>query len=230
MSQQNQPIYGAALPADQQQSEELVEVLQQVQGDPELVIQELYRELRRYAAAIRNRDERPEHSLQPTAIVNEVYLRVTKTYGDRFWLQERKKILSIFCSAVRNFLREYHRNKVRQRRPTSGIRVKADALDTLPVVQLDPDLLDAVNQALDHLKQLHPRQYQVVELRISLRLDLKEIAELLDVHVNTVKLDWQAASMFLKRACDLSRPQDGATQMDQVDWRALDRFLDRGIE
>jgi len=151
----------------------------------------VYRELRRLAAAYLRR-ERREHTLQPTALVNEAYLRlVDQTRVD---CRTRAQFFGIAANLMRQILVN-HAKRHRAAKRDGGTRVMLD--EAVAVAQRrDIDLL-ALDAALDRLATLDPRQSRVVELRFFGGLTEDEIAEVIGVSPPTVKRDWRLARAAL---------------------------------
>jgi RNA polymerase sigma-70 factor (ECF subfamily) len=151
-------------------------------------------ELRRLAR-LQLRDERPGHTLQPTALVNEAYLRLV---GDqaRDW-QNRAHFIGVSVSVMRRILIDHARRKRTLKR---GLEVQgvAGAEDYAGLSFEQADDLIALNIALDRLEEMSSRQRQVVELRYFGGLSNEETAEVLKVSPVTVKRDWVVARAWLK--------------------------------
>jgi RNA polymerase sigma-70 factor, ECF subfamily len=151
-------------------------------------------ELRRLAR-LQLRDERPGHTLQPTALVNEAYLRLV---GDqaRDW-QNRAHFIGVSVSVMRRILIDHARRKRTLKR---GLEVQgvAGAEDYAGLSFEQADDLLALNLALDRLEEMSSRQRQVVELRYFGGLSNEETAEVLKVSPITVKRDWVVARAWLK--------------------------------
>jgi len=162
----------------------------------------VYEELRRRASAHMRR-ERRDHTLRPTALVNEAYLRLV---GQRSaeW-QNRSQFFGVASQMMRRILVDHGRAAAAAKRPRPGLRVTLDnALAAVVPRELDLVLLD---QALDELAALDERQSRVVELRFFGGLSLEEIAELLGVSLATVNRDWRLAKAWLHQ-----RLQDGGAR------------------
>jgi RNA polymerase sigma factor (TIGR02999 family) len=157
----------------------------------------LYAELRRLAAGYLRR-ERAGHTLQPTALVNEAYLRLidqAQVGGG-----SRAQFFGIAANLMRQILINHAKRRGRLKRGGSNRQVTlgdASAIVDRPVV----DLL-ALDEALRELARLDPRQSQVVELRFFAGLGEEEVAEVLDVSPITVKRDWRMAKAFLLKQLD----------------------------
>jgi RNA polymerase sigma factor (TIGR02999 family) len=149
-------------------------------------------ELRRLAR-LQLRNERPGHTLQPTALVNEAYLRLV---GDqaRDW-QNRAHFIGVSVSVMRRILIDHARRKRALKR---GFEDQADVEDYAGLSYEQADELMALNIALDQLEKMSSRQRQVVELRYFGGLSTEETAEVLKVSPITVKRDWVVARAWLK--------------------------------
>jgi RNA polymerase sigma factor (TIGR02999 family) len=139
--------------------------------------------------------ERPGHILQPTALVNEVYVRLVD-WHDVKW-QNRAHFFAVAARIMRRILVDVARARSRVKRGGDAIQVSlADVAEVaLPAMQ---DLV-ALDDALKTLETLDPRQSQVVELRFFGGLSLEEVAEALQVSVGTVRRDWSLAQAWLYR-------------------------------
>jgi RNA polymerase sigma-70 factor (ECF subfamily) len=151
-------------------------------------------ELRRLAR-LQLRDERPGHTLQPTALVNEAYMRLV---GDqaRDW-QNRAHFIGVSVSVMKRILIDHARRKQALKRG-SEIQSLAGAEDYPGFSLEQAEELLALNVALDRLEKMSSRQRQVVELRYFGGLSTEETAEVLKVSPITIKRDWVAARAWLK--------------------------------
>ncbi len=156
-----------------------------------LLMQEL-----RTLARLHLRSERPGHTLQPTALVHEVYLRLV-TDQARGW-QNRAHFIGVSVSVMRRILVDHARRK-RALKRDAGERVVADREDYAGFSHEQADELISLNMALDTLEKLSPRQRQMVELRYFGGLSLEETAEAMNVSAITVQRDWIAARAWLKQ-------------------------------
>lgn len=154
----------------------------------------LYGELRKLAEAAMRR-ERPDHTLQPTALVHETYVRLADD-GGRF--ENRAHFFGVAASAMRRVLVDHARARRAQKRGGGDALVSVDDLDNLPGTTGAVDLV-ALDDALSRLSVLDPRQGRVVELRFFGGLSVEETAELLDLSPRTVKREWQMARAWLHR-------------------------------
>ncbi len=164
---------------------------------PEL-IELVYDSLRRIAAAYLKR-ERVEHTLEPAALVNEAYLRLIDQ--TRISWQGRTHFLAIAAKQMRRILVESARAHRAGKRSGRLQRVLLDEIVEIPP-ELSPEIL-ALDEALESLAKLSPRQAAVVELRFFAGLSVAEVAYLQGVSERTVKQDWRIARAYLLR--ELSR-------------------------
>lgn len=156
-----------------------------------LVYDELHRMALRYVAG-----ERSNLTLQPTALVNEVCLRLLG--WDQARWQNRRHFFGVSAGMMRRVLVDIARRRQAERRGGSyAVRVSLDDVD-MPSVQADGDLV-AVDEALERLATEHPRKASVVELRFFGGLSIEETAQALDVSVRTVHNDWLFARAWLYR-------------------------------
>jgi RNA polymerase sigma-70 factor (ECF subfamily) len=155
-----------------------------------LVVQEL-----RALARQQLRSERPGHTLQPTALVNEAYLRLV---GDqaRDW-HNRAHFIAVSASVMRRILIDHARRKQALKRGASE-QVVAHPEDYAGFSYEQAEELIALDIALDRLEKMNPRQRQVVEMRYFGGLSVEESAEVLKISPVTVKRDWVVARAWLK--------------------------------
>lgn len=160
----------------------------------EQLIPLVHAELRRLARRHMAR-ERPGHTLQPTALVNEAYLRLVDLRQMRW--QDRNHFFAMAARLMRRILVDTARSRGYQKR---GGHARQVSLDEGLVVSEPPseDLL-AVDTALTRLAAMSPRRAQVVELRFFGGLNVEETAEALKVSSETVKRDWRLAKAWLLR-------------------------------
>ncbi len=153
----------------------------------------VYDELRRLAAS-RLRHERGNHTLQPTALVNEAWLKLV---DQRAGWQNRGHFFALAAQAMRRILVDHARRRQSAKRGSDPLTVPVeDMLDLLPS-PLPDDRLLAVDVALTRLAALDPRQAQVVELRFFAGLSVADTAQVLDVSPTTVKREWASARAWL---------------------------------
>lgn len=174
---------------------DLTRLLQSVEagreGAREELFQRVYGELQAMAGA-RMRQERQGHTLQPTALVNEAYLRLAS--GDESW-QSRAHFFGSAARAMRCILVDHARRHQSSKRGGDAHRVTFNDLD---VASREPNLdLLALDAALDALAQEEPRLAEVVNLRYFAGLEISETAEILGISRATVKRDWTYARAWL---------------------------------
>jgi RNA polymerase sigma factor (TIGR02999 family) len=153
----------------------------------------VYKELHRIAEAYMRR-ERPDHTLQATALIDEAYLRLVREEID--W-KGRSHFIGLAANVMRRVLVDYARQHNAERRAGGLQRVEMN--DNLAI---SPERLDEVlflDAALMRLKEKNPRQAKVVELRYFGGLSVDQIAAMLGVAPRSVKRDWALARMFLYR-------------------------------
>ena len=165
-----------------------------------MVYDELHRLARHYMA-----DERPEHTLQPTALVNEAYLRLANAGHADF--QGRAHFFAISARVMRRILVDWARLRSAQKR---GEGVLVLELRQNPAVdgngkpwRASSNDLVAIDDALKTLAELDSRKSRIVELRFFGGLSLKETADVLKVSEETIRKDWNISKSWLKR--ELSR-------------------------
>ena len=154
----------------------------------------VYKELRRLAR-FQLRQERPNHTLQSAALVNEAYLRLVGLNAPKW--ESRTHFFAIAAQLMRQILVDYARRHRAAKRGGDVRRVSvSEAAATAKATDFD---LLALDEALQTLASIDPRQSRVVELRFFAGLSLEEIAKALDVGPATVQRDWTAARAWLYR-------------------------------
>jgi RNA polymerase sigma factor (TIGR02999 family) len=156
------------------------------------LIEAVYPELRRIAGHYL-RAERPGHTLQATALVNEAWLQLVGQ-KDTDW-QDRSHFFAVAAQLMRRILVDYARQKKAQKR--EGARQRVELTDGLAVSEERLDEIILIDEALNRLAEWDPRQCRVVELRFFSGLTENEVAEILGVAPRTVKRDWQVAKAWL---------------------------------
>lgn len=157
----------------------------------------VYAELRRIAR-VKLGAERGGHTLQPTALVHEAWLRLMQQHGADW--QNRGQFFAIATQAMRRILVDYARRRQAAKR---GSGEPIESIDELAAVLVSPvpdDQLVALDAALERLAAFDPRLARVVELRFFGGLSVEETAEVLDLSATTVKREWAAARLWLFRA------------------------------
>lgn len=168
----------------------------------------LYDELRGLARRLLE-NERPGHTLTPTALVHEAYLRLAKER--RIGVEDRGEFFAVAATAMRRILVESARRRRRAKRGGDAERLPLEAVDALAGSLSDEEAeeLLAIDAALDTLGDASPRARRVVELRIFAGLTLDETAAALAVNEKTVRRDWQLARAWLRRELRESPPTAG---------------------
>jgi RNA polymerase sigma factor (TIGR02999 family) len=154
-----------------------------------LVYDELHRLARSYF-----RRERGEHTLQPTALVHEAYIRLV---DQRAPMESRGHFLAVAATQMRRILLDYARKHHAARRGGAGQKVLLE--DTMAICAQRPVDMIALDAALTKLAALDGSQAQLVELRFFGGLSVEETAEVLGVSPATVKRSWSSARAFLHR-------------------------------
>ena len=153
----------------------------------------IYQELRRVARHYM-RCERPDHSLQPTALVHEAYVRLFK--GTEQDALSRTHFFRLSARAMREVLVEHARARGRLKR---GSGQKSVALmENLAALPLTDEVVLQLNDALTELEKLAPRAAQVVEMRFFVGMTEEEIAQTLGISGTTVKREWTFARAWLR--------------------------------
>lgn len=154
----------------------------------------VYGELRRLAAAYLRR-ERPDHTLQSTALVHEAFMRLVDQ-RDVHW-KSRAHFYGIAAQMIRRILVDHARSQHAGKRGSGAIKLALDEAHALSVPQ-ELDLL-RLDDALNQLAALDERQSRVVELRFFTGLSVEETAEVMNISPATVKREWSSARAWLFR-------------------------------
>ncbi len=162
-----------------------------------LVYEELHRTARRYMAR-----EQPGHTLQPTALINEVYLRLVDLTNVQW--QDRAHFFALCASMMRRILIDFARARNYQKRGGEARRIPFD--EALFVSREPPADIVALDEALTGLAGVDRRKSQVVELRFFGGLSVEETAAVLKVSDETVKRDWRIAKLWLLRELSAEKP------------------------
>lgn len=167
-------------------------------GEPraaEQLLPLVYEELRALAAR-RLGGERPGHTLSPTALVHEVYLRFAR--DETFAPEDRRQFFAVAARRMRQVLVDHARRRDAARRGGDQERVTLSALDSHGSEEGIDSL--ALDQALSQLEAIDARKARVVELRYFAGLEMAEIAQMLDISRATAQRDWEVARTILYRA------------------------------
>jgi RNA polymerase sigma factor (TIGR02999 family) len=154
----------------------------------------LYQELHRLAAG-KMRFERGNHTLQPTALVNEAYLRLGSC-SDTMW-QDRTRVLGLAANVMRHILVDYARAHNAGKRGDGQVQVTLIEEMVPGAVSSTADVL-AMDEALTRLNEFDQRQAKILEMHFFGGLTFEEIAEQLAVSTRTVKRDWTMARAWLR--------------------------------
>jgi RNA polymerase sigma-70 factor (ECF subfamily) len=170
----------------------ITQLLQRIrQGDRDaesLLIPLVYDRLHR-AAVQQFKFERPDHTLQPTALISEVYLRIIR--GTTVDWQSRAHFYAIAARTMRRILVDHARAANAQRRPPKNAEVDIENV----LVYADSNAYEMlfIDEMLNQLAAVDPRQAQIVELRVFGGLTVEETAHVLDISESTVKREWAMA-------------------------------------
>ena len=193
-------------PGDSDSAGVLTQILADLRhGDVEArrrLVTVVYDELRELAA-VHLRGERTGHTLQPTALVHEAFLRLFGNVGSGW--ENRAHFFGAAGEAMRRILVDYAR---RRRAAKRGGGTKSEALMEGPAVDIHVTRILAVDEALDRLAVEDKRKRDLVELRFFAGLTLDEAASALDISLRTAKRDWAYAKAWLYR--ELAEAEDGA--------------------
>ena len=154
----------------------------------------VYQELRKLARSYL-RAERPEHTLQPTALVNEAYLRLVDQKNVRW--ENRRHFFGIAAQLMRRILVDHARKRQSEKRGGGEALIPFEEAKGVPVKARD---LVALDDALKDFATIDPRSAKIVELRQFGGLSIDETADVLEISPATVKRDWTAAKAWLRRA------------------------------
>lgn len=161
----------------------------------------VYQELRRIARH-HLRQERPDHTLQSTALIHEAYLRLMKQGPAE--MEHRPHFLAVSSRLMRQILVDHARGRRAAKR---GGGVKLELNDAMSAQKPQNVDLIALDDALNELAELDPQQSRIVELRFFGGLSIDETAEIVGVSPTTVKREWATARAWLKRAVGRSKTQ-----------------------
>lgn len=165
------------------------------QGDPSLasMLPLVYDELRALAARQLS-GQRGNHTLQPTALINEAYLRLAgQSYES--W-EDRREFVLVAATVMRRVLVDYARQRNADKRPQNHLRV--DIAESEPGESFGAELI-AIDEVLEQLAEVDERQARIVELRYFAGLSMEETAETMAVSRSTVAREWRMARAWLKR-------------------------------
>lgn len=187
----------AAMARAPEQSAALEELVRRStqQDDPTLasMLPLVYDELRALAAR-QLRAQRGDHTLQPTALINEAYLRLA---GQEYesW-KDRREFVMVAATIMRRILVDYARKRHADKRPQDHLRVDID--ESEPGEAFGAELI-AIDEVLEQLAEIDERQARIVELRYFAGLSMEETAETMNVSRSTVAREWRMARAWLRR-------------------------------
>lgn len=162
--------------------------------DAEMLIQAVYDELRRHAE--RFMPDKARHTLQPTAVVHEVFLRMAGSEHAP-WPVDREHFLAVASTAMRQVLIDYAKRRATDKRGGSWRRVGLAVVeDKSSGTAPDVDLLD-LEEALQRLERLDPQRHRIVELRYFGGLTMDEIARITGISKATADRQWRFARAWL---------------------------------
>ena len=172
----------------------LQELCEKSELDAEHLLPLVYDELKRIAARELQR-ERPDHTLQPTALVHEAYMRMAQLREIRW--EDRQHFCGVAAHVIRRVLIDHERARRAAKRAGGADRLTLHEQLTPSTGASDYDVL-AVNEALEELERLNPRHAQIVEMRFFAGFTIEETAAILGLSPPTVKSDWRMARAWLK--------------------------------
>ncbi len=179
----------------------LKRVSQGATGSEDELFELVYGELRRVASQLMH-GERKEHTLQATALVHEVWIRLLAPGDDdedpsHEW-EDRRHFLFVAARAMRNVLVDHARAKSTQKREAGGKRLAVD--EALSVYEDDGIDVLGLNEALEKLGEMDPQLSRLVELRFFGGLGHKEVGEVLGISLRSAERGWFTARAFLRGA------------------------------
>lgn len=156
----------------------------------------VYDELRSIASQMM-RAGKPGHTLQPTALVHEAWLKIDKASGGGVELRDRGHFLAVAAVAMRQVLVNHARDRRAQKRGGDVVRVALD--DHLDIVESKAGSVVELDDVLQRFAANHPRAAKIVELRVFGGLTIEETAHALGIADSTVSEDWRFARVWLAR-------------------------------
>jgi RNA polymerase sigma factor (TIGR02999 family) len=154
----------------------------------------VYDELRKRAHSFLRR-ERPGHTLQTTALINETYIKLREQRNFRW--ESRAHFFAICATMMRRILVDYAKTRHREKRGGHAAHIPMEGLVLAMEQKGDVDIL-ALNDALERLEKLDPQQARIVELKFFSGFSIEETASVLGVSDSTVKREWRSAKAWLR--------------------------------
>jgi len=168
----------------------------------EALIPLVYEQLHRIAAGLMHR-ERADHTLRPTALLNELYMRLVRQ-KKADW-NDRRHFFTFAAMLMRNILTDYARARIAQRRGGSEC-IKMELAEDMAFVGTQSEQIVDLHRALERLEEMDPRKARLIEMRFYLSFTTEEAAEALDISTATAERDLKFARSWIHRA--LSGVQD----------------------
>ena len=188
------------MPIPERPGEQITELLQSWQhGDQragERLVPLVYAELRKMAR-VRLSGERGDHTLQPTALVHEAWMRLMQQHGANW--QNREQFFAIAAQAMRRILVDHARRRQAGKRGGGEAPVQIDTLEKALAVAVPDEQMIALDAALERLTTLDDRQARIVELRFFGGLSVEETGAVLALSPTTIKREWATARAWLFR-------------------------------
>ena len=169
----------------------------------EAMVPLVYEQLHRIAAGLMRR-EREDHTLQPTALLNEVYMRLVRQ-KKADW-NDRRHFFTFAAMLMRNILTDYARARLAKRRGGSEW-IKMELSEDMAFIGSEAEEVLDLNSALERLEDLDPRKARIVEMRYFLAFTTEEAAEALEISAATAERDLKFARSWLYR--ELTGARDG---------------------
>ncbi len=160
----------------------------------EKLIPLVFDDLRQIAGALFQR-ENEAHTLQPTALVSEAYVRLIK---QKMKWQNREQFFATAALLMRRILVDYAKQRQTAKRGSGAVKIPLELLTRAP--QVPPNLnFEALDEALSRLAEIDPRQAHIIELHFFVGLSHDEIGKVLGISETTVKREWRTARLWLHR-------------------------------
>jgi RNA polymerase sigma-70 factor, ECF subfamily len=172
------------------------------------LLERVYGELKALARAAL-RGERADHTLQPTALVHEAYLRLREQRDVEF--QGRSHFLALSAQAMRRVLVDHARRKRRIKRGGVAARAAIDP-NELALTASQPDDVLAVDEMVARLEKEDPRQARILEMRFFAGLSVVEVAEVLGLSKRTIEAEWTMLRAWLRRELDRAGHESGGAK------------------